>query len=90
MGDGLAYLKVGSQTQVNNSNTSSNFNGYLLGVGYKQLLTQSIYLFGEADYASYGSQTSSRTINSSGRLINASVTTKPQGSRYLIGLGYHF
>jgi hypothetical protein len=90
IGDGLAYLKVGSQTQVNNSNTSPNFNGYLLGIGYKQLLTQSIYIFGEADYGSYAAQTSTRTVSSSGRSINASVTTKPQGSRYLIGVGYQF
>lgn len=90
IGDGLAYLKAGTQTQVNNSNTSPNFNGYLLGVGYKQLITQSIYLFGEADYASYAAQMSSRVTSSSGRSINASVTTKPQGARYLIGIGYHF
>jgi hypothetical protein len=90
IGDGLAYLKAGTQTQVNNSNTSPNFNGYLLGVGYKQLVTQSVYLFGEANYASYAAQTSSGAISSAGRSINASVTTKPQGSRYLIGIGYHF
>ena len=90
IGDGLAYLKVGSQTQVNNSNTSPNFNGYLLGVGYKQLVSQSIYIFGEADYGSYSAQTSSRTVSSSGRSINASVTNKPQGSRYLMGVGYQF
>lgn len=90
IGDGLAYLKLGTQTQVNNSNTSPNFNGYLLGVGYKQLLTQSVYLFGEANYGAYAAQTSGRTISSSGRSINASVTTKPQGSRYLVGVGYQF
>jgi hypothetical protein len=90
MGDGMAYLKLGSQTQVNNSNTSPNFNGYLLGLGYKQLIYQSVYLFGEADYASFGSQTTAKTLSTSGHSINASVTTKPQGSRYLIGLGYQF
>lgn len=90
MGDGLAYLKAGPQIQVNNSNTSSNFYGYLLGLGYKQMVYQSIYIFGEADYSSYGAQTNAKTIVSSGRSINASVTTKPQGSRYLIGVGYQF
>lgn len=90
IGDGLAYLKLGAQTQVNNSNTSPNFNGYLLGIGYKQLLTQSVYLFCEADYVSYPAQMYSRAITASGRSINSWVTTKPQGSRYLIGLGYQF
>jgi hypothetical protein len=39
--DGLFYLKVGKQTQVVNSNTGSDFNGYLLGLGYKQFGTYS-------------------------------------------------
>lgn len=90
MGDGLAYLKAGTQTQVNDSNTSPNFYGYLLGLGYKHLIYQSVYIFGEANYASYGAQTSTKTVNSSGRSINTSVTTQPQGARYLIGIGYQF
>jgi hypothetical protein len=90
MGDGLAYLKAGTQTQVNNSNTSANFYGYLLGLGYKHLVYQSVYIFGEANYASYGAQTNTKTVTTSGRSINASVTTHPQGARYLIGLGYQF
>jgi len=90
IGDGMAYLKAGTQTQVNNSNTSANFYGYLLGLGYKQLVYQSAYIFGEADYSSYGAQMTASAFSASGRSINASVTTKPQGSRYLIGLGYQF
>jgi hypothetical protein len=90
IGNGLAYLKVGTQTQVNNSNTSPNFNGYLLGIGYKQLIDHSIYLFGEANYAAYEAQTTTRNVIASGQSINASVTTKPQGSRFLLGLGYQF
>ena len=90
IGDGLAYLKAGTQTQVNNSNTGPNFNGYLLGIGYKHLICQSVYLFGEANYASYESQTKNQSTTTSGQTVNASVTTKPQGSRYLLGLGYQF
>lgn len=90
MGDSLIYLKAGTQTQVNNNNINPNFSGYLLGLGYKQLIYRSIYLFGEADYLSYQSQTTTKTVLSAGRTINASVTTKPQGSRYLIGIGYQF
>jgi hypothetical protein len=90
LGDGLAYFKTGIQTQVNNNNINPNFNGYLLGLGYKQFVYRSIYLFGEADYVSYQAQTTTKTVVSSGRVIYASVTTKPQSSRYLIGLGYQF
>jgi hypothetical protein len=90
MEDGLLYLKAGKQTQVNNSNTGPNFNGYLLGLGYKQFVYDSIYLFGEANYSSYDAQTTTRTIVSSGRTINASVTTSAQTTRLLLGLGYQF
>ena len=90
IGDGLAYIKAGTQTQVNNSNTGPNFNGYLLGLGYKHLIYQSVYLFGEVNYASYESQTKNQSTTTSGQSVNASVTTKPQGSRYLLGLGYQF
>jgi hypothetical protein len=89
-GDGLVYLKVGTQTQVNNNNINPNFNGYLLGLGYRQLIYRSIYLFGEADYVSYQAQTTTKTVILPGRAIIASVTTKPQSSRYLIGIGYQF
>jgi hypothetical protein len=88
--DGLFYLKAGKQTQVINSNSGSNFNGYLLGLGYKQFIYDSIYLFGEANYSFYESQTTSRTIIASGQTINASITTSPQSTRLLLGLGYQF
>ena len=88
--DGLLYLKVGKHTQVDNSNTGPNFSGYLLGLGYKQFVYDSIYLFGEANYSSYDAQTTTRTIVSSGRTINASVTTSAQTTRLLLGLGYQF
>ncbi len=90
IGEGLAYFKAGTQTQVNNSNTSSNYNGYLLGLGYKQFVYQSIYLFGEVDYVAYNNQTSGRTADASGRLANISINTAPSGERFLLGLGYQF
>ena len=88
--NGLFYLKAGKQTQVVNSNTGTNLNGYLLGVGYKQFIYDSIYLFGEANYSIYESQTTSRTIVASGHTINSLVTTTPQTTRLLLGLGYQF
>ncbi|MBU3604874.1 hypothetical protein [Polynucleobacter sp. AP-Kaivos-20-H2] len=88
--DGLFYLKAGKQTQVVNSNTGPNLSSYLLGLGYKQFVYDAIYLFGEANYSSYDPQTTTRTIISSGRTINASITTSSQTARLLLGLGYQF
>jgi opacity protein-like surface antigen len=87
---GLIYLKAGKQTQVVNSNTGFNLNGYLLGLGYKQFVHDSIYLFGEVNYSSYDSQTTTRTIAYLGQTLNASVTTSGQTTRLLLGLGYQF
>jgi len=88
--DGLLYLKAGIQTQVNNNNINPNFDGHLFGLGYKQLIYGTIYLFGEVDYISYQTQTTTKTLILPVGAINASVTTRPQGARYLIGLGINF
>ncbi len=90
LGSGLIYAKVGSQTQVVNSNTGSNFMGYLLGLGYKQPIYESIYAFGEFDYSKYQSQTITRSIGTSSGTINASINSAPQNIRFLLGLGYQF
>jgi len=90
MEDGLLYLKVGKQTQVDNSNTGPNYSGYLLGLGYKQFICDSIYIFGEANYLSYDAQTTTRAITSLGQTLNASVTTSAQTTRFLLGVGYQF
>ncbi len=56
----LAYLKVGYSGQKieqfdasdNASGGSSNANGYILGLGYKQIISGGFYGFGEANYMS--------------------------------------
>lgn len=87
---GLIYAKVGSQTQVVNSNTGSNFKGYLFGLGYRQPVYESIYAFGEFDYSKYQSQTIARSMATSSGPINAFVTSTPQNVRLLLGLGCQF
>lgn len=91
--DRLAYAKVGytgatvglsSPTIAYNS---TNLTGYTLGLGYKQMITSSLYMLGEFNYASYGSSTASAT-SSSGAAI--SVPLKGTGMDVLIGLGYRF
>ena len=90
LGSGLMYAKVGSQTQVINSNTGGNFKGYLLGLGYKRPIYESIYAFGEFNYSKYQSQTISRSIATNSGSINATVTSTPQNVRLLLGIGYQF
>jgi hypothetical protein len=60
------------------------------GFGYKQFVYDSIDVFSEANYFSYAAQSSARTIVFAGQKINASVTTSPQTTRLLLGVGHQF
>lgn len=91
--DKLAYLKVGytglASKNTNNSmtpNTSTNYTGYALGLGYKQIIQGGLYGFGEFNYSIYNNQTNNTAAGSS------VMTTVSSGNIYnfLVGLGYKF
>jgi len=57
--DKLTYAKFGyagaaAHTSINGSTT--DYTGYSLGLGYKQFVNQTIFGFGEVNYAKYGSE----------------------------------
>jgi hypothetical protein len=90
--DGLAYAKVGyTGAQIATYNTlTSNFTGYSLGLGYKQLFSAGWYGFVEANYASYGNQTVTVNDPPGGRNISASGTNGLTSMNGLVGIGYKF
>lgn len=66
-------------------------SGYLLGMGYKELLTPNIYLFVEGDYTSSVNLTFSGIVTGpGGNTALLSPTIKMNGYRGLIGAGYKF
>jgi opacity protein-like surface antigen len=85
--DKLAYAKVGftgmstEGTDTEGTKSTTNYTGYSLGLGYKQMVSGSIYAFGEVNYATYGSK------NMGGDL---SGSTKPSSMNALVGVGYKF
>ena len=91
--DRLAYAKVGytGATIGLSSSTipynTTNLSGYTLGLGYKQMITASLFMVGEINYASYGSKTASATTTS-GTAISSPI--KGTGTDFLIGIGYRF
>ena len=90
--DGLAYAKVGytgAQASMYN-NLTSNFTGYSLGLGYKQLFSAGWYGFIEANYASYGNQTVYVNDPPGGPTISASGTNGLTSMNALVGVGYKF
>jgi outer membrane immunogenic protein len=92
----LGYFKLGysaeqlkvqipSSAATGNQSTSgtSNASGYIVGLGYKQLIDKNIYVFGEANYMTY-----SNTAISTGS--TTTVNTTPSAYQALVGVGYKF
>lgn len=90
--DKLAYAKVGiaGNTMGINGQTANyqtvSFTGYVLGLGYKQLVTKSVYFLGEFNYAGMSSKTA--TIQTSNGPLSANVGGS--GVDFLVGVGYKF
>lgn len=94
--DKLAYLKAGYSMQtmkVQNfteglgSNPSNTLNGYVLGLGYKQLFSKNLYVFGEGNYYNYGNK--SYTNNFGGGNTDT-FNAKASAYQFLLGIGYKF
>ncbi len=66
-------------------------NGYLVGLGYKQLVSGGLYVYGEANYMGYSSvNTSLSGTDNNG--VRTTINQKPSLNSYqiLVGLGYKF
>ncbi|MBT8543010.1 porin family protein [Polynucleobacter paneuropaeus] len=90
----LAYVKAGYSAETVNwqpqgnsgqSNASMNASGFVVGLGYKQLIDKNLYVFGEGNYYSYSSVNGNST---GGQPIN--VSTTPSAAQLLVGMGYKF
>jgi len=83
--DKLAYAKVGftgmstHHATANGTQSNDDYTGYSLGLGYKQMVSRSIYAFGEVNYSTYGSKED-----------DFSLTNKPSTMNALVGVGYKF
>lgn len=93
--DGLLYGKVGYtgaaiKDTFGSTSSTKNYNGYSLGIGYKQIISGGLYGFAEGNYFSYGNQTSTSSGVISGYTVTASTTTNANAYNLLVGLGYKF
>ena len=100
----LGYLKIGYSveklqfSQGSNVGTlpsgfSSNatINGYIVGLGYKQMIYEGIYAFTEGNYMSYNSKSISGTaIGGSAETVYMTSTPTVTTYNFLVGLGYKF
>jgi hypothetical protein len=78
----LAYAKVGySSANYEIGGGNDTYNGYSLGLGYRQIIQGSWYGFAEVNYMSYGNQNVA---------TNASGTASFKVTNALVGIGYKF
>jgi opacity protein-like surface antigen len=83
-----AFLfSTGQAGALPSTSQSKNLSGYILGVGYKQIITGGIYGFAEFNYMSYSKQTYSSEVEPG---YNISTTPSTNSYQGLIGVGYRF
>ena len=84
--DGSSTRATG-QAGTSSSNTLS---GYLIGLGYKQMITGGLYGFAEGNYMGYSSSSFSASKSYIGGSNNESLNPSLNSYQFLIGLGYKF
>lgn len=102
--DKLAYFKAGYTNQKLEgfdgtsglSEGSSNMSGYVLGLGYKQMITSGFYGFAEANYYNYSKVnlnssgiTQPPALRAGGTFTNA-ANPGANAYNFLVGVGYKF
>ena len=69
---------------------SKTLNGYVLGVGYKQIISGGFYGFAEGNYMSYGKQTFTTSITDQGNTLVTNPNVGLNSYQFLVGVGYRF
>jgi outer membrane immunogenic protein len=67
-------------------NPSSTVGGYIVGLGYKQMITSGIYGFAEGNYMSYSKPSLSTSNSNVLYVVNPSINSY----QLLVGVGYKF
>jgi hypothetical protein len=97
--DQLVYAKAGYSMESiqgkpsngGNSTNTASVGGYIVGLGYKQMIADGFYGFAEGNYMSYSKPnlSSSFTSGGLGYTYNPNAGT-PSAYNFLVGLGYKF
>jgi len=90
----LVYAKIGYSGSTLNANSPGNYpqqstqvNGTVYGLGYKQLITESVYFFGEGNYA-VNKAKAVTVVTDSGAIVKS--TADATGYDFIFGVGYRF
>lgn len=101
--DKLGYVKLGYSTQTlkysqnpnsagltSSFSSSANLDGFIVGLGYKQIVTDGLYGFGEANYITYANTTINGNAQADTSTINMSSSPSVSAYNFLLGIGYKF
>jgi outer membrane immunogenic protein len=83
----LGYSSISMEDTLNQQSQNSRYNGYLFGLGYKQLITGGLYGYGEINYTKYGNQTTRRSVTATTIITQ---TTNLNAYNLVAGIGYKF
>lgn len=73
------------------SSQNQTMTGYILGLGYRQVISGGVYAFAEGNYMSYGQKSfTSSSVTSDGRPLNVSLSPSANAYNLLVGVGYKF
>lgn len=83
----LAYAKLGYTSMVtkatfaaDNTSQTTTYNGYLFGLGYKQIIDGGLYGFAEGNYAMFNKK----------EIEGSTASYAPTGMSLMVGIGYKF
>ena len=82
--------QMGITTPVTGTSQSKTLNGYVLGVGYKQIISGGFYGFAEANYMNYGKQSFTTTYTDREYSLVTNPSIGLSSYQFLVGVGYKF
>jgi outer membrane immunogenic protein len=93
--DGLLYGKVGYtvatvKDAIAGDSSTTNFSGYSLGLGYKQIIQGGLYGFLELNYMAYRDRTNWYSGTAGSIAYSYSNTSTANALNGLVGVGYKF
>lgn len=81
----------GLNVPISASSNTSTLSGYVLGLGYKQIITGGLYGFAEGNYMSYSkANNSGSVVNGDGSTSSVNSNANLSSYQLLVGVGYKF
>lgn len=86
----VSYPGINQSINTNMGSSTTKVGGYVVGLGYKQIITGGIYGFAEVNYMSYSKPSFSYTGNINTLPTTSTLSASLNSYQALIGVGYKF